>query len=172
MIFDLYGGGRLILQSHLVVSNDPDNPFVLRNQGIVPTCRANVSISEIKGLIDLMIVKHFFDLPEQSYVYFTALNGKPKLALHRIIIDDGREQAERTFGVGEYEGENESLPPEFVAVEEALQKIRDAAFPPFNRPCGVAPAIRFGQRQFSIERRAVCHRYRRTSLIPAALAPC
>jgi len=140
----LYGNGKVILQAYLVVSDDPDNPFVMKDRsGIVPTCRANVGAEDLKKLIRVMISSRFFDLPEKNYVYMTAAYGKPKLELHTIRVGDGAAQAERTFGVGEYQGQRESLPPEFVAVEDALRGMRDSAFPPSQRPCGVAPAIRF-----------------------------
>jgi hypothetical protein len=140
----LYGNGTVILQAYLVVSDDPDNPFVMKNRsGVVPTCRANVGTDDLRKLVRVMISNRFFDLPEKNYVYMTAAYGKPKLELHTIRLSDGTAQAERTFGVGEYQGRRESLPQEFVAVEDALRGIRDSAFPPSQRPCGVAPAIKF-----------------------------
>lgn len=56
----VYGDGRLRLQVYPVVSDDPDDPFVMRNRsGFVPTCQAKINIDEIKSLVDLMIERHF-----------------------------------------------------------------------------------------------------------------
>ena len=139
-----YGDGRLILQSYPLVSDLPDAPFVMRNRGLVPTCRTKIGVDTVKALIGLMIEKHFFDLPEKNYQYVTAAYERRKIELHTIAIDNGKEVAVRTFGVGKWQGKDESLPANFVAIEDEFAKVRDAAFPPNQRPCGIAPGIKFG----------------------------
>ena len=134
----------MILQAYPVVAEDADNPFTWTNRGLVPTGRTKISDDNIRAIIGLMIEKHFFDLPEKSYLYFSAAYEKPKLELHPIAVDNGKENATRTFGVGKYQGQDEGLPANFLASENALVKPRDAAFPPHQRPCGIAPGIKFG----------------------------
>jgi hypothetical protein len=142
----VYGDGRLILQVYPVISDDPDDPFVMRNRGgLVPTCQTKVTIEEVQALLGVMIEWHFFDLPEKGYIYSTVGQQRRKLELHTIAVENGKEKADRTFGVGEYQGMNESLPPDFAAIEETLAKMRDSAFRPHHRPCGVAAGIRFGE---------------------------
>ena len=141
----LYGDGRLVLQAYPVVPDDPDSPFLLKNRSLVPTCSTRISTADIKALLQLMIERHFFDLPEKSYVYMTAAYARRNLELHTIAVDNGKEKAERTFGVGKYQGQEESIPPDFAAIEQALAKIRDSASLPSRRPCGVAPGIKFGR---------------------------
>ena len=113
--------------------------------GFVPTCQAKINIDEIKSLVDLMIERHFFDLPEKGYVYSTVAQQRRKLELYTIAVDNGTHKASRTFGTGEYQGRNESLPTDFAAIDDALAKMRDSAFPPHHRACGVAAGIRFGE---------------------------
>lgn len=139
-----YGDGGLILQSYPLVSGDPDDPFVIRNRGLVPTCRTKISVDNVKALIGLMIEKHFFDLPEKNYHYVTAAYERRKLELHTIAVDNGKEVAVRAFGVGKWEGKDESLPANFGAIEDAFAKARDTAFLPNQGPCGIAPGIKFG----------------------------
>jgi hypothetical protein len=138
----LYGDGRLALQAYPVVPDDPDSPFLLKNRSLVPTCSTRISTADIKALLQLMIERHFFDLPEKSYVYMTAAYARRNLELHTIAVDNGKEKAERTFGVGKYQGQEESFPPDFAAIEQALAKIRDSASLPSRRPCGVEPGIK------------------------------
>lgn len=141
----VYGDGRLILQSYSVIPDDPDNPNILtRRNGLVPTCKAKTSTDDVRALIQLMLEKHFFDLPEKSFLYQTAAMERRKLELHTIAVDDGNDRAGRTFGVGKYGDEDESLPADFVAIEDALTTIRDARFLKAGRPCGVAFGIKFG----------------------------
>jgi hypothetical protein len=145
--FELYlhGDGRLVLQAYPVVPDEPDNPFLLENRSLVPTCATTISTSDVKALVRLMIERHFFELIEKSYVYMTAVYERRKLELHTIAVDNGKEKADRTFGIGKYQGQDEFIPPNFAAIEESLAKMRDSAFPPSHRPCGVAPGIKFGR---------------------------
>jgi hypothetical protein len=77
----------------------------MRNRsGLVPTCQAKVDVDEIKSLVDLMIERHFFDLPEKGYVYSTVAQQRRKLDPYTIAVDNGSQKANRTFGVGEYQG--------------------------------------------------------------------
>lgn len=142
----LYGDGRLILQAYQVIPDDPDDPYLIENRGgLVPTCQTKIGVDDIRAVVGLMIDKHFFDLPEKSFVYSTAAYERRKLELHAIAVDNGREMANRTFGVGEFFGKTESLPPDFANIENALEKMRDSAFPPHHRPCGIAAAVSFGK---------------------------
>jgi hypothetical protein len=84
-------------------------------------------------------------LPEKGYVYSTVAQQRRKLELYTIAIDNGSQKANRPFGVGEYQGKSESLPTDFAAIDEALAKMRDSAFPPHHRPCRVSAGIRFGE---------------------------
>jgi len=141
----VYGDGRLILQAYPVIPSDSDSPILMtRRNGFVPTCKSKTGSDDVSALIRLMIEKHFFDLPEKSFAYNTVALERRKLELHTIAVDSGREKADRTFGVGKYGDQDESLPANFVAIEDALARMRDAAFPPAQRPCGIAPGIKFG----------------------------
>lgn len=141
----VYGDGRLILQAYPVIPDDPDNPIAMtRRNGLVPTCKNKIASDDVSALIRWMIEKHFFDLPDKSFAYNTAALQRRKLELHTIAVDSGKERAARTFAVGKYGDQDESLPANFVALEDALAKMRDSAFPPAQRPCGVAPGIKFG----------------------------
>lgn len=141
----IYGDGRLRLQAYPVIRDDPDDPFVMSNRnGLFPTCRAETSTDQIKSIVGLLIERHFFDLPEKTYIYMTVANERRKLELHTIALDDGKDRADRTFGIGRSEGRDEFLPADFAAIEDALVKLRDATFPLSQKPCGVANRIRFG----------------------------
>jgi hypothetical protein len=117
----------------------------MRNRGLVPTCRTRIGADDIRAVVGGMIEKHLFDLPEKSYLYITAASERRKLELHTIAVDNGKEMAERAFGVGEYAVKTQSLPPDFAIVEKALEKVRGSAFPPHRRPCGIAAAVSFGK---------------------------
>jgi len=141
----VYGDGRLILQAYPVIEDDPDNPFVFtRRTTLVPTCKNKVASDDVRVLIRLMIEKHFFDLSEKSFAYSTAALERRKLELHTIAVDNGKDRADRIFGVGKYGDQDESLPANFVAIEDALARMRDSAFPPGQRPCGLSLGIKFG----------------------------
>jgi len=109
----------------------------------VPTCRDKVSPDKVKNLVRLIIQKHFFDLPEKHFFFVYAAQGKEELELHTIAIDDGVGKAVRTFGIGVYAGKEESIPPDFSTIEKELKQLKDSAFPPSEKTCHFAPAIKF-----------------------------
>jgi hypothetical protein len=109
----------------------------------IPTCRAKVSQDVVKDLVRLIIQRHFFELPEKQFIFLYAAQGDEKLELHTITIDDGLAKASRTFGVGKFAGKEETIPPDFSAIEDELKRLKDSAFPPDGKPCHFAPAIKF-----------------------------
>ena len=132
--FFVYGDGSLVWQAY------PNRPMSLTE---VPTCRDEVSLDKVKNLVRLIIQKHFFDLPEKHFFFVYAEQGKEELELHTIAIDDGVGKAVRTFGIGVYAGKEESIPPDFSTIEKELKQLKDSAFPPSEKTCHFAPAIKF-----------------------------
>lgn len=128
------GDGSLILQAY------PDRPMAVTD---IPTCRAEVSQDVVKDLVRLIIKKHFFELPEKHFIFVYAAQGDEKLEFHTITIDDGLAKTSRTFGVGKYAGEEETIPADFSAIEDELKRLKDSAFPANGKPCHFAPAIKF-----------------------------
>lgn len=135
----LFGKGALVLQSFPTLRDDPENPNVLKNRTIVPTCRGGVTSADLLSVLQVMVDHRFFDLPDKSYIVQYASTRKAEL--HTISVDDGTLRASRTFAVGEFMGNSESLPADFAAVEQALAKIRNSAIKP-GQTCGLAPAIK------------------------------
>ena len=78
--FFVYGDGSLVWQAY------PKRPMSLT---AVPTCRSKVSSEQIKSLVQLLIHRHFLDLPEKRFIFVLAAQGKEELELHTIAIDDG-----------------------------------------------------------------------------------
>ena len=134
-LFFVRGDGSLILQGH------PDRPMAIAD---ILTCRAKVSQDVVKDLVQLIIQRHFFELPEKQFIFIYAGQSDEKLELHTITINDGLEKTSRTFGIGKYAGkEEEKIPPDFSAIEDQLKRLKDSAFPPNGKPCHFAPAIKF-----------------------------
>jgi len=100
--FFVYGDGSLAWQAY------PKRPMSLT---AVPTCRSKVSSEQIKSLVQLLIHRHFLDLPEKRFIFVLAAQGKEELELHTIAIDDGVGRAVRAFRTGMYAGKEESIPP-------------------------------------------------------------
>jgi hypothetical protein len=130
----VYGDGSVVWQAY------PNRPMAVTD---VPTCRNTVSSDTVKHLVRLMIQKHFIDLPDKRFLFVYAARGDDDLELHTIAIDDGVEKTSRTFGVGQYAGKQESIPPDFASIEEELIGLKDAAFPKSANPCHLAPAMNF-----------------------------
>lgn len=133
-LFFVRGDGSLILQAH------PDRPMTITE---IPTCRAKVSPDVVRDLVQLIIQRHFFELPEKQFIFLYAAQGDEKLELHTIIINDGLAKTSRTFGIGKFAGKEEKIPPDFSAVEDELKRLKNSAFPPDGKPCYFAPAIKF-----------------------------
>ena len=130
--FFAYGDGSLVWQAY------PRRPMSLLE---VPTCRSRVSPYKVKNLVSLIVQKRFFDLPEKRFLFVSVAQGKEELELHTIAIDDGIGKASRTFGIGEYAGKVETIPPEFSAIEQELKQLKDSAFPPSEKTCHLARAV-------------------------------
>jgi hypothetical protein len=130
--FYVYGDGSLIWQGV------PDRPMA---PTVVPTCRSKVSTDTVKDLVRLIMEKHFFDLPERQFLMLYIGQGKEELEFHSISIDDGVGTARRTFAIGEFAGKRESLPPDFLSIQNELQRLKESAFPHSKITCHFAPAI-------------------------------
>ncbi len=133
-LFFVRGDGSLILQAY------PDRPMAVTD---IPTCRATVSQDVVKDLVQLIVQRHFFELPEKQFIFLYAAQGDEKLELHTIIIDDGLAKTSRTFGVGKFAGKEEKIPADFSAIEDEMKRLKDSAFPPGGKPCHFAPVIKF-----------------------------
>jgi hypothetical protein len=130
-IFFVYGSGRVVLQSF------PHQQIALP---LVPTCTANVDPDRVRDLIHLMIDRHFFDLPERNFIYTANDNGT--FEEHAIWIDSVRGRSCRAFGVGRYQGKNETIPAEFKVFENALIQLSESTFKGSEKPCHMAPVIK------------------------------
>ena len=134
-VFFVYGDGRVVWQAYskrLTSSTD------------VPTCRNKISPDKVKNLVRLIIDNHFFDLPEKRFIYvYISQNNEDDLEVHSIAIDDGVGKAFREFGIGQYAGKEEFIPPNFSSIEQELKSLKDSAFPPSAMNCNLAPAINF-----------------------------
>jgi len=130
----VYGTGRVVRQT--------TSPHV--SDSLVPTCSGRISQEAVRDLVQLMIGRHFFDLPIRSYWFATASDGEDDywdvVKLHSIIIDDGASRARRDFGAGVYMEQQESIPEAFAAVEARLLEIEKSGIE--DKPCRVAPGIR------------------------------
>jgi hypothetical protein len=129
--FFVRGDGSLILQAF------PERPLAVTN---IPTCRAQVSQEVSKDLVRLIIKRHFFELPERLFLFVYAAQVNEELELHTIVIDDGQVKTRRTFGAGMFDGEKETIPADFLAIEHEMRRLRDSVFPPGAKPCHFAPA--------------------------------
>lgn len=116
----VFGTGKIVLQTY------PPN-FFSQNAAILPTCTANKSQSEIRDVIHTMILSHFFDLPEKSFVYTGDQNNEiefeKEVKQQSIVVDDGANRAYRDFAGGKYQGMNEQIPAAFDDVENALRRL-------------------------------------------------
>jgi hypothetical protein len=131
--FVVYGDGELVWQAY------PKEPMTSSG---VPTCRNNVNPDKVKDLVRLIIQKRFFDLPKKRFLEVNG-PGKHGLEMHAITIDDGIGKARRSFAVGEYGGEEMSIPPDFSAIEAEIVRLKESAFPLSAKTCSLAPPIKF-----------------------------
>src|SRR5271154_2534678 len=128
------GSGSIVWQAY------PNRPMALTE---VPTCRVRLGADDVRDLIRLMIQRHFVDLPEKRFLFLSIAQDDKKLEIHTIAIDDGLTQTIRSFAVGEYDGKQESIPPDFAAIEKQLIDVKDSAFPSPGKPCHLGKALRF-----------------------------
>jgi hypothetical protein len=116
----VFGMGKVVLQTY------PPN-FFAQNTTLLPTCTVNKSQSEIRDLIRTMMLAHFFDLPQKSFVYTGNQNNEiefeREVKQHSIVVDDGASRAYRDFAEGKYQGMNEQIPAAFNDVENALRRL-------------------------------------------------
>jgi hypothetical protein len=133
-MFYVRGDGSLILQAF------PERPMATRN---IPTCRNRVNQEKVKEIVRLMIQRHFWDLPERSFIFLSVSQSEETLEIHTIAVDDGITEARRNFGVGTYAGKQESMPADFAVVEEQLKQLKEFTLHTPERPCHLAPAIKF-----------------------------
>jgi hypothetical protein len=133
-LFFVRGDGSLILQAH------PDRPMAITD---IPTRRTKVDQDVVKNLVQLIIQRHFFELPEKHFIFLYMAQGNEELELHTITVADGLAKTSRTFGVGKFAGKEEKIPPDFSAIEDELKRLKNSAFPPDGKPCHFAPAIKF-----------------------------
>jgi hypothetical protein len=131
--FFVYGDGALVWQAY---------PQGLMPLAGVPTCRNEVNLDKVQDLVRLIIQKHFFDLSEKRFLEVNG-PGNQGLETHAITIDDGTGKTGRIFAVGEYAGQEESIPPDFSAIETELKQLRDSAFPLTAKTCPLASPIDF-----------------------------
>jgi hypothetical protein len=132
--FFVRGDGSLILQAY------PERPIAVTD---ILTCRAQVDQEVVRNLVRLIIKRHFFELPERLFLFVYASQVNEELELHTIVIDDGQAETRRTFGIGKFNGKKETIPADFLAVEDEMKRLRDSVFPPGAKPCHFAPAINF-----------------------------
>jgi len=132
--FFVYGDGSVVWQEF---------PTQRMSVTDVPTCRNKISPDKVKGLVRLMIEKHFLDLPEKDFILAFAGYRNAELELHTIAVDNGLGKARKTFGNGEYGGKQESIPADFGSIEEELKLLKESAFPPSSMNCQLAQAINF-----------------------------
>ncbi len=131
--FFVYGDGRLVLQKW------PPDGIIGDGVVFVPTCRSTASQQEIETLVQLMVHRHFLELPQKGFPsYSGAAEGFPWL-LHIIEISPRTTQDVWVFETGEWNGRRESIPPDFVAVEENLRKLKTAMT---GTPCPNGPEIK------------------------------
>jgi hypothetical protein len=132
--FFVRGDGSVIKQA------TPDRPMPVTD---IPTCTEHIGVERAKALVQLIIQRHFFDLPERQFIFMNAPQVNEELEMHTIGISDGQTKARRSFGIGKFAGKKEVIPPEFASIEEELKQIRDSSFPPHGKDCHFAPLIKF-----------------------------
>ena len=117
----IFGNGKIITQP------------TTANTDLVPTCSADITDEQVRSLVQLLIKKRFFDLPEREFMLLNAsIDDWNKLELHTIRVADDEGVASRSFGTGWYKSERLSLPPDFADVRDALVQLRLSALPDAN----------------------------------------
>jgi hypothetical protein len=130
----VYGSGKVVKQTVLPQLSD----------ALVPTCTGRISNEQVRDLVQFMSEHRFFGLPLNSYYYATASDDEDDywnaVKVHSIVVDDGISRAHRDFAAGVWLGWQQTLPENFVAIENKLLGIQESATA--NKPCRLAPGIR------------------------------
>lgn len=126
------GDGALVLQAY---------PRRMMAATDVPTCKERISPDKVKGILSLMIERHFWELPEKQFIFVGGEPSESELELHSIFVGNGMEKAGRTFGIGTYGKKPESIPADFAIVEQQFKNLEQAAFS--GKRCHLAPAVKF-----------------------------
>jgi hypothetical protein len=131
--FFVYGDGRLVLQKW-----PPDG--IIGDGGIlVPTCTSRASQQEIESLVRLMVRRHFVELPQKGFPSYEGAAEAFPWHLHTIVISTKTTHGLWVFETGELNGRTESIPPDFVTVEDSLRMLKNSMT---VTPCPNAPAIK------------------------------
>jgi hypothetical protein len=129
----IYGTGRVVKQALPNIGSSE----------IVPTCTGKIGQTEVKGLVEEFIDRHFLNLPVKTYYFITASDDSDDfgraLSLHSITIDDGESRASRQFADGVYQDQKQMIPADFAALEEVMVRIEKSAIG--DKPCHMAPGI-------------------------------
>jgi len=134
-IFFIRGNGSLVLQQL------PSQPGTWNS--LVPTCTAHTEGDTFRKLVRLLVDRHFFDLPQKTFLFLSASDDPEKqVHIHTITVYTQGLMAARSFATGTYGMEAQSIPADFAAIESEIQRIRDDAFPQ-SGPCHVAAPLRF-----------------------------
>ena len=130
-LFFVHGDGSLVLQIY------PGRPMATTD---IPTCTGQVTPKEIQDFIKTMMERHFWSLPEKQYLFLGDVPPHEEFGLHRIFVDNGSDKSARSFAVGTYLDKQESIPEDFAAVEQLLNKFANFTL---TKPCHFAPALEF-----------------------------
>jgi hypothetical protein len=129
----VYGSGKVVKQTV--------DPKI--SDSLVPTCTGHIDSERIRNLIQFLVERHFFALPFNTYYYATASDEDDywsAVQVHSIILDDSISRAQRDFASGVWLEKQQTLPEDFVAVEDKLRAIQETAIE--NKPCRLSPGIR------------------------------
>jgi hypothetical protein len=119
----VFGTGQVVLQTYPAGEFDPDNT-------LLPTCSTEASHAEIEDLVRTLLT-HLFRLPQREFAYTGEENSmrefEKHLREHSITVDDGIVRAYRSFAEGTYQHHSETIPPEFVILENPLRAFMNRA---------------------------------------------
>lgn len=122
----IFGNGKIVSQPTSATTE------------LVPTCTADLTEEQVRGIVQLLIDKHFFDLPEKNFIVLdtTPDDAWKEVKLHTIRVTDDEGVAGRSFGTGDYNAEKQSMPSDFADIRDALIQLRDSSFPKGRtKPC-------------------------------------
>jgi hypothetical protein len=131
--FFVYGDGRLVLQKW------PRNGIIGDGTVFVRTCTSTVSPQAIESLVRLMVERRFVELPQKGFPAYVGNAEAFPWHLHTIVISTKTTQGAWVFETGEWNGRSESIPPDFLAVEDSLRKLRSSVT---STSCPNTPEVR------------------------------